>query len=326
MSTPAASTLEAFVYSISWAGTDMLSYDLRLPDGQDLPRFEAGAHVDVHIGPGLIRQYSLCNDPAERHRYVVCVHRDAAGRGGSRALHDTIRTGHSVRISQPRNNFPVHPAQRSVLVAGGIGVTPLVAMAESLQKAGADYELHVYARSRDRIPLAGRLTTGPLAARTVVHLSSEGDSLRSAPPAALTDPDPSTLVYTCGPEGFMRAVTEHASAGGFGVDQIHQERFAPAAAPARDPSADGAFEVVIASTAQRITVTARETVAQALTAHGIEVELSCEQGMCGACLTPVVSGIPDHRDDVQTPAEREANTHITICCSRAETAELVLGL
>ncbi|SIK10530.1 ferredoxin [Mycobacteroides abscessus subsp. abscessus] len=326
MNAPATSALEAFVYSISWAGTDMLCYDLRLPEGTDLPRFEAGAHIDVHIAPGLIRQYSLCNDPDERHRYVVCVQRDAAGRGGSRALHNTLRTGQKVQISLPRNHFPLRPADRYILVAGGIGVTPLVAMAESLRRAGSDYELHVYARSRDRIPLAERLTAGPLAQRTTAHLSTEGDNLRSAPPAALANGTDSTLVYTCGPEGFMQAVRDHALAGGFGAEQVHQERFAPAAAPDRDPSTYSTFEVVIASSGQRITVSPQDTIADALTAHGIEVELSCEQGMCGACLTPVVSGIPDHRDDVQTPAEQESNGQITVCCSRAKTGELVLGL
>ncbi|MFT3714938.1 MAG: PDR/VanB family oxidoreductase [Gordonia sp. (in: high G+C Gram-positive bacteria)] len=320
-------TVDAYVHAITYAGTDLLSYDLRPVDPDaGLPPFDAGAHVDVHVAPGLIRQYSLCNDPSERHRYVVCVHRDASGRGGSRTLHDTVRVGQALRVGEPRNHFALRSADRYVLMAGGVGVTPLAAMAARLHDDDADFELHVYARDRAHVPLRELLTSSSFAGRTTVHLSSDGDGLRDGPPPALAQHRPGTVVYTCGPAGFMDAVAGYARTAGYTDDDVVTERFAPSAAAAGDPAADGSFDVVVASTSQRIPVTPECSIAEALAESGIQVDLSCEQGMCGACLTPVISGVPDHRDDVQSAAEQAANTHITLCCSRAKTAELVLDL
>lgn len=319
-------TLDVIVHTISLASATSHSYELRAAAGGALPSFEAGAHIDVHLGPSLIRPYSLCNSPQETGRYLICVRRDDAGRGGSRTLHRDLTVGRRLRISPPRNHFPLVAARRHVLIAGGIGITPLLSMAETLAARGAPFVLHHYTSSAADAPLLERLRTSAFAARTVAHHSDQGDTIRTEPPAELLASDPDTAVYVCGPDGFMTHVTARATAAGWQPGQIHTERFAPAVpSPAEDKAATE-FTVRIASTGIGYPVPADSTIADVLTAHGVEVELSCEQGICGACLTPVLAGEPDHRDEVQTPDERAAGDRITICCSRARTPELLLGL
>ena len=323
-----SSTFDAIVHSISLAspsGTSRL-YELRPADPTSpLPAFEAGAHIDVHLGTSLIRQYSLLNSPQDSGRYVICVRRDDSGRGGSTAMHRDVTVGRRLRISAPRNLFPLLPAQRYVLLAGGIGITPLLSMAEELHSRSADFVLHHYTADEHDAPLLERARAGAFADRVVIHHTRTGDSVRTAPPEDLRTPDPTGLVYICGPDGFMTHVTEQAGVAGWRADQLHLERFAPAAREP-DPVTDGEFRVRVASTGDSYPVPADMTIAEVLTANGVAVELSCEQGMCGACLTPVLAGQPDHRDEVQTDEERAANDQITICCSRARSPELVLGL
>ena len=320
-----AETLDVIVHTISLASATSRSYELRATDGA-LPSFEAGAHIDVHLGPSLIRQYSLCNSPQDTGRYLICVQRDDAGRGGSRTLHRDLTVGQRLRISPPRNHFPLVASSRYVLVAGGIGITPLLSMAEDLAARGAAFVLHHYTSSQAQAPLLERLQTSAFAERTVIHRSDQGDSVRAGLPTELLTPDPDTAVYVCGPDGFMTHVTAQAAANGWQSGQIHTERFTPAAPPPAGGEAGTEFTVRIASTGSGYPVPADRTIADVLTANGVEVELSCEQGICGACLTPVLAGEPDHRDEVQTPDEHAANTQITICCSRARTPELLLDL
>ncbi|MET8982207.1 PDR/VanB family oxidoreductase [Streptomyces sp. NPDC004539] len=320
------STHDTVVHAItlaSAAGTSRL-YELRAADpATPLPAFEPGAHIDVYLGPTLIRQYSLLNSPDEYGRYLICVRRDDTGRGGSTAMHRDITVGGRLRVSTPRNLFPLLPAQRYVLVAGGIGITPLLSMAEELARRGADFTLHHYTTAD--APLRERLRASPFNDRVHPHDSADGDSIRTGLPAELCTADPAALVYVCGPDGFMRHVTEAATAAGWHPGQLHLERFTPAAREP-DPVTDGAFRVRVASTGDSYPVPAETTIAEVLTANGVDVELSCEQGMCGACLTPVLAGEPDHRDEVQTDEERAANNQITICCSRSRSPELVLGI
>ncbi|MFF7986055.1 PDR/VanB family oxidoreductase [Streptomyces sp. NPDC007901] len=322
-------TLDVIVHAISLASATSRSYELRAVDGA-LPPFDAGAHIDVHLGPSLVRQYSLCNSPQESGRYLICVRREDAGRGGSRTLHRDITVGRRLRISPPRNHFPLVTAQRHVLVAGGIGITPLLSMAEALAARGATFVLHHYTSSTAESPLLERLQVSAFAERTTVHHSDQGDTIRTGLPTELLTPAPDTAVYVCGPDGFMTHVVAETTAAGWQPGQIHTERFAPKA-----PTAAGdeiateftaEFTVRIASTGIGYPVPADRTIADVLTANGVEVELSCEQGICGACLTPVLAGEPDHRDEIQTPDERAADNQITICCSRARTPELLLGL
>jgi vanillate O-demethylase ferredoxin subunit len=319
-------SLDVIVHAISLASATSHSYELRAATGGTLPSFEAGAHIDVHLGPSLIRPYSLCNSPQETGRYLICVRRDDAGRGGSRTLHRDLTVGRRLRISPPRNHFPLVAARRHVLVAGGIGITPLLSMAEALAARGAAFVLHHYTSSVTEAPLLERLQTSAFAERTVVHHSDQGDSVRTGLPAELLVPDPDTAVYVCGPDGFMSHVMAKTAAVGWQPGQIHTERFAPATPVPAGDEVTAEFTVRIASTGIGYPVPADHTIADVLTANGVEVELSCEQGICGACLTPVLAGEPDHRDEVQTPDERATNDRITICCSRARTPELLLGL
>ncbi|MET9785734.1 PDR/VanB family oxidoreductase [Streptomyces canus] len=335
-------TLDVIVHTISLASSTSRSYELRAADGGALPSFEAGAHIDVHLGPSLVRQYSLCNSPREKGRYLICVRRDDTGRGGSRTLHRDLAVGRRLRISPPRNHFPLVAAGHHVLVAGGIGITPLLSMAEALAARGASFVLHHYTSSAAEAPLLEWLQSSALGERAVVHHSDQGDTVRAGLPAELQVPEADTAVYVCGPDGFMTHVVAEATAAGWHPGQLHTERFAPTAPPSAEAEAgdgdgdrdrDGAkagvaaeFTVRIASTGTGYRVPADRTIAEVLTAHGVEVELSCEQGICGACLTPVLAGEPDHRDEVQTPDERAAGDRITICCSRARSPELLLGL
>ncbi|WP_055529934.1 PDR/VanB family oxidoreductase [Streptomyces graminilatus] len=327
-------SLDVIVHAVSLASATSHSYELRAaPGAAALPSFEAGAHIDVRLGPSLVRPYSLCNSPRETGRYLICVRRDDTGRGGSRTLHRDLHVGRRLRISPPRNHFPLVAARRHVLVAGGIGITPLLSMAEALAAREAPFVLHHYTSSAADAPLLERLVASAFAERTVVHHSDRGDTVRTGLPAELLAPDPDTAVYVCGPDGFMTHVTAEATAAGWLPGQIHTERFAPAT-PAT-PTAAGAevtteaateFTVRIASTGIGYPVPADRTIADVLTSGGVEVELSCEQGICGACLTPVLAGEPDHRDEVRTPEERAADDRITICCSRSRTPELLLDL
>ncbi len=312
------------VHQMTRASDRILLIELRPTAGDDLlPPFEAGAHIDVHLG-ALVRQYSLLGPAQDRHRYRIGVLRELAGRGGSAAIHDSVRVGDLLRISLPRNTFPMVSAiGHTVLLAGGIGVTPLVAMAERLHQAGESFELHVYSASERTSPLREYLAGRPWAERVWPHYSDTGDSFRTGPPAAVHAPAPGARLYVCGPAGFIDAATACAAAAGWPADAVHAERFAPAASVRTDGDS---FAVIAASTGRRMEVGQDETIAQVLERNGFEVFLSCEQGICGSCLTGVLEGVPDHRDEVQSDAEHAANSQINICCSRARTATLTLDV
>jgi len=305
------------------AETDAISaFELVHPRGADLPAFTAGAHLDVHLPNGLVRQYSLCNDERERHRYVIAVLRDPRSRGGSAAMHDAVHVGHELRVSAPRNHFPLAQAgQAPLLLAGGVGITPLLSMARRLAREGLPYALHYFARTRAAIAFLRELSAPPFAGRVSFHLDDQpGVSLPLADvldSAAVHRP-----VYVCGPGGFIDAALDLARARGWQEDRLHCERFAagPSAAPA------GSFEVRIASSGQTLFVPAGKSALQVLREHGLDVPFSCEQGVCGTCLTPVLDGKPDHRDAYLTPAERALNDCFAPCCSRSLTPVLVLGL
>jgi vanillate O-demethylase ferredoxin subunit len=299
------------------------SFELVDPDGAALPRFSAGAHVDVHLPGGLVRQYSLCNNPVETHRYLIAVLRDPASRGGSAAMHD-LTEGQHIRISDPKNHFELAAhAERSLLLAGGIGVTPILCMAEQLASEGADFEMHYCTRSRGRTAFVERIAAGWLAPRVHLHHDEGAPDQKLDAASLLAAPQPGTHLYVCGPTGFMDWVLGTARAAGWPEDRLHREYFA--AAPI-DTRGDGSFEVQIASTGAVIRIAADQTVVAALAAHGVAVQTSCEQGVCGTCLTRVLDGIPDHRDMYLTPDEQAKGDLFTPCCSRAKTARLVLDL
>jgi vanillate monooxygenase ferredoxin subunit len=302
---------------------DIVTLELTAPAGGELPRFSAGAHIDVEIAPGLVRQYSLCNDPKERRRYVIGVLKEPASRGGSTGMH-ALHRGARIRISAPRNHFALDPtATRSVLLAGGIGVTPLLCMAEQLSDQGAEFELHYCSRSPSRAGFRARIAASAYAKRVHFHFD-DGDAQQKLDiHAALGLHSPGVHVYVCGPAGFIDFVLRAASAKGFPGSNVHREYFTAIAAPASESTA---FQVRLVSSGRVIDIPADRTVLETLRDAGVELGASCEQGICGACLTGVLEGIPDHRDSFLTQEEQLKGDQFTPCCSRSKTPVLVLDL
>lgn len=302
--------------------TDICAFELVHAEGAPLPAFSAGAHIDVTLRDGLVRQYSLCNDPVESHRYLIAVLREAQSRGGSVAMH-ALEEGRVLEISEPKNHFPLHPhASHSVLVAGGIGVTPIVSMAEALDRAGASFEMHYCTRSMARTAFRDRLAEPRFAGRVHLYFDDAGESERLNLDTLLAHPHSDRHLYVCGPSGLIAATMEAAKAAGWDEANVHREFFA--AAPSQE--CGGAFQVKLSSTGRVIDVAAGVTVIAALAEAGIDVPTSCEQGVCGTCLTGVLSGEPDHRDVYLMDDEKAANDRFLPCCSRSKSPMLVLDL
>lgn len=300
-------------------------FELRRPAGDPLPPFTAGAHVEVRVADGIVRHYSLCNTPEERRRYVIAVLREAASRGGSAALHERVQEGDRLAVGAPRNLFPLdETAGRTLLFAGGIGITPILCMAERLLTLGRPFALHYAARSQNRMAFRERLTAPPFAGRAWLWCDDAPPEERLDARRILADPAADAHLYVCGPAPFIAHILDTATAQGWAADRLHREYFA--APPQAGPAQDGSFEVEIASSGLVCRVGPEQRVIDALAAHGVEVPVSCEQGVCGTCVTPIRSGIPDHRDLFLTDAERAANDRFTPCCSRALSGRLVLDL
>lgn len=303
--------------------TDICAFELARPDGSALPAFAAGAHIDVHVGDGLVRQYSLCNRPGELHRYVIAVLREVQSRGGSIAMH-ALAEGSLLEISEPKNHFPlVEAATHSLLLAGGIGATPILSMAEQLAGSGSSFEMHYCTRDPERAAFRERLTEARFADRVHLYFDSAPADERVNLRALLATPETGKHLYVCGPAGFIGAVLDAAVAAGWDERNLHREYFAAAAQP---EAASSDFRVELASSGQVIDVKDSQTVIAALLAAGIDVPTSCEQGVCGTCLTRVLSGEPDHRDVYLTDEERAANDCFLPCCSRSKSPVLVLDL
>lgn len=302
---------------------DIVGLDLVDPNGHALPPFAAGAHIDLHLPGGFVRQYSLCNDSSERHRYRIAVLRDAHSRGGSLAVH-ALETGAEVDISDPRNHFPLaHDATDSVLFAGGIGITPILCMAARLANINASFRLHYCTRSPSRTAFLGTIRDGDLGAYTRFHFDDGPAEQKLDMPGSIGVPGQGRHLYVCGPTGFMERVLEVARNLGWPEERLHREYFA---ATPIESEQDGSFEVQIASTGRVIAVAAQQSVVEALAASGIDIPTSCEQGVCGTCLVRVLEGTPDHRDMYLTAQEHARGDQFTPCCSRARSARLVLDL
>jgi vanillate O-demethylase ferredoxin subunit len=294
------------------------SFELVADAGGRLPPFEAGAHIDVQVPGGPVRPYSLCSDPADDQRWQIGVLRETTSRGGSAGMHERVQAGDTLIVGRPRNQFTLAPAaRRHLLLAGGIGVTPLLAMAEQLHRDGADFELHYATRSAARTAFAARLAAAPWAARVHVH-HDDGPAAQRLDLAAVL-----AALYVCGPQGFMDAVLGTARAQGWAEGTLHRESFG--AAPA-DTTGDRPFELLLARSGRVVPVDADKTCVQALWDAGVNVMTSCEQGVCGTCLTRVLDGTPLHRDQYLTPEEQAANDQFLPCCSRAQGARLVIDL
>ncbi|MDB5497850.1 MAG: hypothetical protein JWP28_1881 [Phenylobacterium sp.] len=301
---------------------NICSFEFADARGRPLPAFSAGSHIDLTVGPGLIRQFSLCNDPKETHRYLIAVLREPQSRGGSRTLHDALEVGDVLEASLPKNHFQLaHAAGRSILIAGGIGITPILCMAERLSNIGAAFELHYAVASTARAAFVDRLEQAAFAQQVKLYVSDERRRLDTW--ALLRDVDPDAHVYVCGPERLIDDVLAAARALGWPDANVHCEYFV---AEAHDTSNDRDFDVRLASTGLTIHVPRTTSVAAALASHGVDIPMSCSEGVCGTCLTRVLQGEVAHRDRVLSAAERARGDQFTPCCSRATGPLLVLDL
>jgi vanillate O-demethylase ferredoxin subunit len=303
---------------------DICTFELSDPKGRDLPPFSAGSHINVHVLPGLIRSYSLCNDPRETHRYLIGVLRVPDSRGGSRAMHEALQEGALVEVGMPSNHFPLeHSARRHLLLAGGIGITPILSMAERLAAMGADFQMHYCTRSLGRSAFRERIRGSTFARRVSFHFDDGPPDQRFDPASILAHPDADTHLYVCGPGGFMDAVITTARSSGWQEENIHREYFKGGT---QSPALNVPFDLKVASTGHIVRVPAEKSALEALREAGVELQSSCTQGVCGTCMTRVLAGEPDHRDLYLTAEERARNDRFLPCCSRSAGGMLIVDL
>jgi ferredoxin-NADP reductase len=315
-------TTDLVVRQRSTPAEGVVVLDLAHPQSEDLPRWEPGAHIDLILGDGLTRQYSLCGDPRDSDVWRVGVLLDPNSRGGSRYVHENLTEGTTVRVRGPRNHFPLVDAQHYRFIAGGIGITPILAMLEAVQQGGNEWTLLYGGRTKASMAFAEelaerypeRVTIWPQDERGLLDLES-----------LLKDPDDDALVYCCGPEALLDAVETHCAHWPAGV--LHIERFAAKAVTAEETAgALDRFEVVCQRSGITVEVTSDESILETLEDAGIPTMGSCYEGVCGTCESRVLEGIPDHRDSVLSEAERAAGEVMLVCVSRSRTERLVLDL
>jgi tetrachlorobenzoquinone reductase len=316
--------IEVVVKRLAREAEGVLGVELARTDGGALPAFEAGAHVDVQLAPGLTRQYSLCNDPAETHRYCLGIGLAAPSRGGSRHVHESLREGDRLSVSPPRTLFSLaREGEVHRFVAGGIGITPILSMIRACERTGARWSLDYAVRSRERAAYLGFLST--FGSRVRLHVDEEGGRPRAS--ALLDKLDAGEHIYCCGPSPMMDAVAEAAHTLGIEHGRVHFERFAApnSSTPEGNPS-PSSFTVVLARSGQRCTVEAGESILACLERHGLALPHACREGLCGSCEVPLIGGAAEHCDFVLDEAERAANRRVMICVSRSRTPELVLDI
>ena len=318
----ASSELRVQVRAMRLEAEGILAFELADPQGAELPEVEAGAHVDVRLPNGLVRSYSLAGAPSERSRWTLGVLHEAKGRGGSRAMHERVRVGDILTLAAPRNHFALAPdASRSILLAGGIGITPLKSMAHELARQGRPFELHYCTRSRRHAAFLDELAA--LAPPGSLHLHFDGgDPARGLDIAHLLAPAAAgTHLYYCGPAGFMKACAE-ASAH-WPAATVHCEHFkAPEPTAAQAPA--GGFEVRLARSGVTLQVQPEQTIVRAIELAGLRVPTSCLSGLCGTCKVGYLEGEVEHHDYILS--EEEQRRCLTVCVSRARSASLVLDL
>ncbi|MDN6358811.1 cytochrome P450 [Yaniella sp.] len=295
---------------------------LEHPDGGELPRWQPGAHIDVHLtddtGTEWVRQYSLASDPADQSQYRIGVLREDDGRGGSVQIHQALQPGTPVTVSWPRNNFRLASAQKYLFIAGGIGITPLMSMIRAAEAAGADWQLHYTGRSQDKMAFLDELERYG----AQVQLYPKDDTGRLQLDQLLADPEENCLIYVCGPETLMQQAEEQTQH--WPKEALRLERFAPKPITRTEP--DSAFEVEFTDSGLTVEVGPEQSILEAAAAAGMPVISSCEEGTCGTCETPVVSGEIDHRDSILSPSEQDASKTMMICVSRAKGACPLLAL
>lgn len=316
-------TIPLRVQAIRYEAEGIVSLELRQPGGQSLPAFTAGAHVDLKLPNGLVRSYSVCSDQGDDSRYVIAVSRDPASRGGSAWIHDALRVGQLIDTTAPSNNFPLEEnAERTVLIAGGIGITPILSMIRRLETLARDWTLHFAVRTRAHAAFLPELRTlaGPRPGRLRVHADDEHDGTVLDVVRVVKDADahPDTHLYCCGPLPMLAAFRD--AADGLPAAQVHIEYFSS------DQAAytAGGFEIELAESGITLTVEEGRTILETIQDVGIDVPFSCTEGICGTCETRVLSGTPDHRDLVLTDQEKKAGDVMMICCSGSKSPRLVL--
>ena len=299
---------------------DVSRYELVSADSKDLPAFDPGAHIDLFTGDGLRRSYSLVGDPAVRDRYVLGIRREQPSRGGSDWLLDHLAVGDGLKASLPSNNFPLDKtASRHTLIAGGIGVTPVMAMGHQLRREGADYHLHFCALDESRAPLLDEVRS-IFSDKLTLHFDNGNPADGIDLDRLLGTPAPGEHVYVCGPAGLVASVREKTSHWPDGM--VHWESFTPE--PDKQNQENASFEVVLSRRNMRFPVAPDQTILEAVREAGVEIESSCEDGLCGCCRTRLLGGVPEHRDLVLTDAERESSEEVMICISRAKAGEVLV--
>ncbi|WP_332700102.1 Rieske 2Fe-2S domain-containing protein [Devosia sp.] len=317
---PRGNTLPVVVRR-KWTSADgVIGFELAARDGH-LPTFQPGAHIDLHLPNGMIRQYSITNGPGELMSYIIGVKAESASKGGSKVLVDSVREGDVLAISEPRNNFPLRrDATRTVLIAGGIGITPLLSMARFLDKSSLPYELHYFTRAGEQVAFRGELEA--LHGKVILHTGRPRTEIGSTIAAALGEWSFAQHVYVCGPGPMLETVRATAAAQGWPDESIHFEYFK------NDKVIDdsSAFDVELARSAMTLHIPAGKTIMEVMREAGLTVPSSCEQGACGTCLTTVMEGEVDHQDVYLNNSEKASNTCMMTCVSRAKSARLVLDI
>lgn len=295
---------------------DIIVLDLVAAGADQLPAFTAGAHVDVFLDNDLTRQYSICNDPCERHRYRIGILKEPSSRGGSAFIHANVRQASRLRISPPRNKFPLaEEGLHSILIAGGIGITPIISMAHRLSTISRSFSLHYCCRTLSRAAFLTEIRNSAFADAVTLHLDDGGAEQAFDFDRDVGLPERGVHIYVCGPAGLIDRMMANAYTSGWSDEQVHFERFmsAPDAV-----SSDAGFTVTAARSAVTVEVPGDKSIANALLEAGVDIALSCEQGICRTCLTKVLEGDPIHMDDCLSEAERRSSKLIAICCSRAK--------
>lgn len=309
--------MQARIRSIRWEADHILGFRLEPLRGSSFPSFTAGAHVEVTLQPGLKRSYSLLNDPAMRDVYEIGVQLDPESRGGSQHIHEHWRPGQVIEVSEPRNLFPLkEDAGHSILIAGGIGITPMLSMMARLEGLGRSWEMHYAVGSRNRAAFLERLER---LNNVQVTIDDEPDTPRLDLKGLIASASADSHVYCCGPSGMLTAFREQ---GGPLGDRMHFEYFAADA----EVACDGGYSLRLKRSDKVIDVAPGETMLDALLGAGVDVGFACFEGVCGSCRVPVIEGVPDHRDQFLTQAEKDANNAVMACCSGARTTSLTLDI
>lgn len=316
--------LELVVHRAWNDGEGVRLFDLRLKNRDTLPRFTAGANIGVHINDDLVRHYSLCNNPKESYRYIIAVAKAADSKGGSLWMHQHLKEDGTISISPPQNHFSLDESSAySILVAGGIGITPILAMMMSLEEQGKKWELHYVSRDKNRAPLLSQIIVMQNSLKFgIIHLyfSRAEPSSRLDLPAIISRAPKDSHFYCCGPKSLLNdyiKCLEHVSSEKVHLEHFHSEQTA---------ANQGKFTIVLARSGMEIDVHQGQTVLDVLKKHSINISYACGEGVCGSCEVQVLEGLPDHRDNVLSDTEKDENKSMMVCCSGSLSDRLILDL